>query len=137
MDDEPTPMDEIENKPDDPSEPQEPRPLDYATGYYGQRPSAVRSVFLYIGGFLLGLVGTVAAWVGTFFAAGIEIDGPIRPTAHRGPTILFAGICGGAIAGIIGTVRAYKRGRRHWFLAGFLTGVCLMALGEGICFANP
>jgi uncharacterized BrkB/YihY/UPF0761 family membrane protein len=125
-------MNENQNKSDNPTGPPEPRPLDYASGSYGKHANAARSLFQYILGFVAGVV-----LIGALGVVQIPIGIHGSQTMHTTPVVRYAGICVGALIGLFAVVHAYRLGRRHWFLAGFLTGICLTALTVGICYAIP
>jgi hypothetical protein len=111
---------------------QEPRPLEYRSPRDDPRP--LHPLLPFVGGFLLSMV--FLACFGALIVLGTYSPG--RPgewkSGHRigGAFTMLAATA----VGLSVVVWNRKSARRRFFLLGFLLGIGIAGLAEGLCFAS-
>ncbi len=109
-------------------EPPDPKPpLEYRN-YSDDRPDRLKNAGAMVMGILLG--GYLTAFVG---CANFSIDAPPSHSANQKMGL----VAGFAIAAVITSVLAgfvLKRQPRRFLLGGFLLGIALTSIIEGVCF---
>ena len=110
---------------------QEAPKLDYQTPQATTPQLAFRPL---LGGFMLAVAITTFSGCVVFAALGGGIDGPAPQTSY--PTI-FGYLAVGLAALSGGIYMLIARAAQRWFIIGALLGLGVMALVEGLCFANP
>lgn len=107
-----------------------PPPLNYHP-YRVLRGETTARALRYFGGLLLAMF--VVAVIGC-------LGFPFLQRPHPFMRRYIVGFALVAITAGVALAVAFLKGdkeRRRWFLLGLLTGLCVSALLEGLCFANP